>query len=140
MSFIYEKLTEDRKKDFPELEGKYPNGWYVDLDNNICIWGGLAAGHWMPICEGDYRWMFHLGVNHEWFDFVLEPGLGSKKFEENPYVIKWDKVISIQYHSKNSIIYKENNLIEYLKVALTAWGAGHSANKYILRSVVEFNF
>ena len=66
MPFVYEELTEDRKKDFPELDGRYPKGWYIDHERNICIWGGLAAGHWMPIAEGDYRWKFNLGINHDW--------------------------------------------------------------------------
>lgn len=140
MTFVYEELTQDRKKDFPELSGKYPKGWYIDKERNICIWGGLAAGHWMPISEGDYSWKFYLGINHEWFEFILEPGNGSKEFKDNPYVIKWDRIILINALFERSNTYSKSGLIVHLKEALSAWGAGPAANKHISEFVVDFNF
>lgn len=141
MGFVYEELTDNRKKDYPELEGKYPKGWYIDKDRNICIWGGLAAGHWMPIAEGDYRWKFHLGINHEWFEFILEPGEGSVNFNEIPFVIKWDKVIGIKYINLGSNSVDIKFLLDNLKDALRAWGGGYIKNsKYHPNFIVEFNF
>ncbi|ENU79242.1 hypothetical protein F975_02934 [Acinetobacter sp. ANC 3789] len=138
MGFVFEEITDLNKEIYPELNGKFPKEWCIDRERNIAIWGGLAAGHWMPISEGNYHWKFYLDINHELFEFILEPEEGSKNIKEKPYIIKWDKLISCDIDERSSL--EKDEVIRYLKEALSAWGAGRLANKHIIEFVVKFNF
>lgn len=133
MAFVFEVLTEEDKQRYntnPEMRDiSNVYGWYIDKEQDVSIWGALAASHWQEMADGDYSWVIFLRYRDQYFIFNLEAGEGSKKFSEIPYIIVWDHIND--YHPKDLHGYPNHQIIDVLKAGLSTFGRGYWTNRGI---------
>lgn len=139
MTFVYEKLTEQDWEKYPSLDLKGLDGWYVDKERDVSIWGGPNARGWQDYADGYEGFLMKLRVGQRLVQFVIEQGEGSAKVTDVPFYIVWNRLIS--YEPKDLYGLDFNQTIDLLREALNAFGGGYEDNtKWHPNFVVQFNF
>ncbi|WP_058569390.1 hypothetical protein ACN3VN_09335 [Xylella fastidiosa] len=135
--------------------------WTVDRERNFHLYGGGATGN--QAHEDIIYYRFYLYLNGSKFIVELDDERkGSRLFEDNPYVVEWNKLVSIKVIPRDQVSplktlppsawetpdapqplldnYSLNEFIAILKEAVTVHGAGDS-NRHIHHPiVVRFGF
>ncbi|TNV98144.1 hypothetical protein C5H21_09080 [Xylella fastidiosa] len=137
------------------------NPWTIDRERNFYLYGGATGNQ---AYEDIIYYRFYLYLNGSKFVIELDLDRTHKpsNFEDNPYVIVWKKLMSINVISSDQVSlmkrvpssawenpdapqplldnYSLNQFIAILKEAMTAYGKGY-ANRHIhhpLWSVLDF--
>ncbi|AAO28188.1 hypothetical protein D1605_001585 [Xylella fastidiosa subsp. fastidiosa] len=147
------------KKDL-DLDISLRRQWTVDRERNFHLYGGGATGN--QAYEGIIHYRFYLYLNGAKFIVELDDGGGSLVFEDNPYVVVWSKLVSIELMPSDQGGYLKalprstwdtpdapqpllhnyslNQFIVILKEAVTVHGAGESNDSIHHPIVVRFGF
>ncbi|ALR01936.1 hypothetical protein [Xylella fastidiosa] len=148
------------KKDL-DLDISLRRQWTVDRERNFYLYEGGLTGN--PAYEGVVYYCFYLYLNGTKFIVELDDeGGGSLVFEDNPYVVVWNKLVSIKVmpHDQVSSLkrvppaawdtpdapqpllqnYSLNQFISIFKEAVTVNGAGNSNRNIHHPIVVRFGF
>ncbi|ALR07195.1 hypothetical protein XFHB_10410 [Xylella fastidiosa] len=134
--------------------------WTVDRERNFHLYGGGATAN--QAYEEIFYYRFYLYLNGTKFVVELDAGRGSLVFEDNPYVVVWSKLMSIELMPSDQGGYLKalprsawdtpdapqpllqnyslNQFIVILKEALTVHGAGDSNRRIHHPIVVRFGF
>ncbi|TNW00193.1 hypothetical protein C5H21_01205 [Xylella fastidiosa] len=146
------------KKDL-DLDISLRRQWTVDRERNFHLYGGATGNQ---AYEGIIHYRFYLYLNGTKFIVELDDGGGSLVFEDNPYVVVWSKLVSIELMPSDQGGYLKalprsawdtpdapqpllqnyslNQFIVILKEAVTVHGAGESNDSIHHPIVVRFGF
>ena len=74
---------------FEKGSGRY---WTRDAERDFYLWGGKVGN---PAYGIDFEWQFHLYISGRELIVCLEPGEGSCRLSDLPFVVRWCRVTAI---------------------------------------------
>jgi hypothetical protein len=117
------------------LPENFKPSWTVDKDRNIYLMGAGMANR---ARDEEYWIRFLLNCDGKEFFIKLERGEGSKNYSESPYIVVWDKLLSIDPPNLHGAAYAD--IVSLLKEALSVVGDDGLTNKFAPNCIVKFNF
>ena len=166
MAFIEEIPSAEDIKNFdlpfwPDLEKpiEWRRTWLADRERDVYFLGVGVTGNQAFDDNIKKKAILYLGKKR--FNIILEPGLGSLKFEDNPYIIDYPKLLQILVHIPERYITIDamqeaqkapddphpllqnksfNEFVSLLKEALAMWRAGYSNKRISGTITVTFGF
>jgi hypothetical protein len=147
MAFVNEYVSpEDIKKykldeqflwchrEYTSLPSDFQPSWTIDRARNIYL---MATGMANPAREAESWFAFLLNWDSKEFLIKLEKGPGSEKLNESPFLICWNKVVSI--YPSGLATEEMEKILGMLREALAVRGYD-GARKQVPNTVVQFDF
>lgn len=135
MGFVNEVVSDEDieryRLPFKKGGGRY---WTRDADRDYYLWGGKKGN---PAHGEDIEGHFHLYMQGSSFEIALQPGKGSRKYSDSPYVIAWESLVWINPAPGAE---KFASLLTILKESLMVYGDDGRLNAFASPYIVRFDF
>jgi len=117
----------------------FPKGktfyWTRDAARHAFLWGGKGGN---PAYGEDILGKFHFHHCGNSYAVTLAPGVGSSSYNESPYVIVWEKIISLECNQEARTEWLR--VLPIFKEALVAYGEDGRENQFAPDRVIKMNF
>lgn len=136
MAFVNEVISDadiDRYQlPFRKGDGRY---WTRDAERDMYLWGGFDGN---PAFGEDFKWIFDFYIHGHLLTIYMDRGQGSVAFSESPFIVIWNKVLSIR--PSDCFGLNREEVIHCLKEALIAYGRNGMEHRRTPIMDIQFKF
>jgi len=136
MPFVNEVVSDD---DIDRYNLPFAKGggqwWTRDQERDLYLWGGESDN---PARDEDIVGRFNFYIHGIHLKITLELGEWSKDWDAKPYVVAWNRLISVYPQDFGGL--SKEMVIGLLKEALVSYGRDGWENRGVPERVITFKF